>query len=85
MENNEYRADDVQQKVLDAYFSVRWANGSDMKMYALERKTTAQIHEELIATLDIDDDIIVDYMIKGGFVLAPDDDGSPIWQIYRLR
>lgn len=75
----------MEKAVLDAYFSTRQPlNGLSIGMVE-ERKTTVQIHDDLAPTLKIDDYVIVDYMLHHGYMLMQDDDGTPIWQMFRLR
>lgn len=75
----------MEKAVLDAYFSTRQPlNGLSMGMVE-ERKTTVQIQDDLAPTLKIDDHVIVDYMLNHGYMLMQDDDGTPIWQMFRLR
>ncbi len=78
---------DCQKLVLDAYFSCRTPN-DDASMsgtYVEERKTTQEIQDELLPTMGIGKDEIVVYMAEHGYVLTAGEDGSPVWNIYRLR
>ena len=50
-----------------------------------DNKTTQQIIDETADTLELDDKTVVTYMVEHGYLLTEDDDGSPIWMIYRMR
>lgn len=79
------RASDIERAVLDSYFSTR-QNVYDRNLPLVEeRKTTRQVMDDLLPTLRIDDDVVVDYMLSENYQLVQDDDGSPIWQIWRMR
>ena len=69
--------------VLDAYFSCR-SNRQELNMVQ-DNKTTQQIIDETADTLELDDKTVVTYMVEHGYLLTEDDDGSPIWMIYRMR
>ena len=40
------------------------------------------VYDQLVFTVD---DVIVEYMLQKGYVLAQDDDGSPIWQMWKMK
>lgn len=69
--------------VLDAYFQCR-SNRQELNMVQ-DNKTTQQIIDETADTLELDDKTVVTYMVEHGYLLTEDDDGSPIWMIYRMR
>lgn len=79
------KATKTEQAVLDAYFSTRQPLGSMTMEMVEERKTTLQIQDDLLPTLKIEDVVIVDYMLHHEYMLMQDDDGTPIWQMFRLR
>ncbi|SDZ94690.1 hypothetical protein SAMN05216455_10225 [Segatella bryantii] len=79
------KATKTEQAVLDAYFSTRQPLGSMTMEMVEERKTTQQIQDDLLPTLKIEDVVIVDYMLHHEYMLMQDDDGTPIWQMFRLR
>lgn len=79
------KASDIERAVLDSYFSTR-QNVYDRNLPLVEeRKTTRQVMDDLLPTLRIDDDVVVDYMLSENYQLVQDDDGSPVWQIWRMR
>lgn len=73
----------IEQVVLDAYFQCR-SNRQVLNMVQ-DNKTTQQIIDETADTLELDDMTVVAYMVEHGYLLTEDDDGSPIWMIYRMR
>lgn len=78
------KASPIERAVLDSYFAQR-SNVRDALTHPLEeRKTTTEIQDDLRPTLTIEDDVIVDYMLAANYQLVPNDDGSPIWQIWRM-
>lgn len=79
------KATKTEQAVLDAYFSTRQPLGSMTMGMLEERKTTLQIQDDLLPTLKIENVVIVDYMLHHEYMLMQDDDGTPIWQMFRLR
>lgn len=79
------KATKTEQAVLDAYFSTRQPLGSMTMEMVEEHKTTLQIQDDLLPTLKIEDVVIVDYMLHHEYMLMQDDDGTPIWQMFRLR
>ena len=80
------KASKTEQAVLDAYFSTRQPlSGVFGDWLGEERKTTLQIQDDLSQTLGIAADVIVDYMLQKGYMLMQDDDGTVIWQMFRLR
>lgn len=79
------KATKTELAVLDAYFSTRQPLGSMTMGMVEERKTTVQIQDDLLQTLKIEDVVIVDYMLHHEYMLMQDDDGTPIWQMFRLR
>lgn len=84
-EEKNLEATQTEQAVLDAYFSTRQPlSGMTLGMVE-ERKTTLQIQDDLLPTLKIEDVVIVDYMLHNKYMLMQDDDGTPIWQMFRLR
>lgn len=85
MDKKELKASKTEKAVLDSYFSIRECNGVEGVTMVAERKTTIDIQDDLRPTLLIGDDVIVDYMLQHGFVLKPDEDGSVVWNIYRMR
>ena len=81
----ELKASDIEKAVLDSYFSTR-QTGYDQNMSLIEeRKTTLQVMDDLSPILTIEDSVIVDYMLWAGYMLIQEDDGSPVWQMWRLR
>ena len=85
MDKKEYKASSIEKAVLDSYFSTRQPVFQDMTHTVEEKKTTQQIQDDLLPTLQISDEVIVDYMLQSGYLLVQDDDGSPIWQMWRMR
>lgn len=85
MNKKEYKASDIEKAVLDSYFSTRQPVFQDMTNTVEEKKTTLQVQDDLLPTLKITDEVIVDYMLQSGYLLVQDDDGSPIWQMWRMR
>lgn len=85
MNKKEYKASDIEKAVLDSYFSTRQPVFQDMIHTVEEKKTTLQVQDDLLPTLRITDEVIVDYMLQSGYLLVQDDDGSPIWQMWRMR
>lgn len=79
------KASDVEKVVLDSYFSTRQTVYDQNMSLIEERKTTLQVMDDLSPILTIEDSVIVDYMLWAGYMLIQDDDGSPVWQIWRLR
>ncbi|MCH3994294.1 MAG: hypothetical protein LKE54_04455 [Prevotella sp.] len=81
-----YEATKSEEQVLDSYFSTR-ANNSNVNgmVYFEEDKTTTEIQDDLQPILEIKDSVIVDYMLKNGYVLKTREDGSPFWMIYRMK
>ena len=71
--------------MLDSYFSTRQPVFQNMTHTVEEKKTTLQVQDDLLPTLRITDEVIVDYMLQSGYLLVQDDDGSPIWQMWRMR
>lgn len=84
-DDQKLKATKTEQAVLDAYFSTRQPLGSMTMVMVEERKTTVQIQDDLLQTLKIEDVVIVDYMLHHEYMLMQDDDGTPIWQMFRLR
>ncbi len=85
-DDQKLKATKTEQAVLDAYFSTRQPSGGNMTgVMVEERKTTLQIQDDLLPTLKIEDVVIVDYMLHHEYMLMQDDDGTPIWQMFRLR
>ena len=85
-DDQKLKATKTEQAVLDAYFSTRQPSGGNMTgVMVEERKTTLQIQDDLLPTLKIEDVVIVDYMLQNGYLLKPDEDGSVVWNIYRMR
>lgn len=85
MAKNKFMANDIEITVLDGYFSNRQPVFLDMTHTIEEKKTTQQIQDDLISTLKISDEVIVDYMIQHDFLLVQDEDGNPIWQMWRMK
>lgn len=85
MDKKELKANKTEKAVLDSYFSIRQPNGMEGISMMQEHKTTQDIQDDLRTTLEIADDVIVDYMLQTGFILKPDEDGSVVWNIYRMR
>lgn len=85
MAKNKFMANDIEITVLDGYFSNRQPVFQDMTHTIEEKKTTQQIQDDLISTLKISDEVIVDYMIQHDFLLVQDEDGNPIWQMWRMK
>ena len=81
----EYKANAIEAAVLESYFSTRQQTFRKEFNPVEERKTTQQIQDDLLPTLMIADEVIVDYMLKRGFLLIQDEDGSPVWRMWRLR
>ena len=79
------KASKTEQAVLDAYFSTRQPLGKMEGVMVEEKKTTVQVQDDLSQILAIGDEVIVDYMLQKGYMLMQDDDGTPVWQIFRLR
>lgn len=75
----------LEQVVLDAYFSVRSNNDIGGGVYAKDDKTTQQIIDELETTMEVSEKTVVKYMVDHDYILKTDEDGTPIWQIYRMR
>jgi hypothetical protein len=70
--------------ILDAYFSMRAPNGSK-DMYVEDDKTTRQIMDDLHDTQDIPQSVINEYLHSHGYILKLNEDGTPIWRIFRLK
>ena len=85
MDKKELKANKTEKAVLDSYFSIRQPNGMEGISMMQEHKTTLDIQDDLRTTLEIADDVIVDYMLQNGYLLKPDEDGSVVWNIYRMR
>ena len=85
MKKDELKATATEKAVLDAYFSTRQPLSGLVGTMVEEQKTTVQIQDDLSPTLKIADEVIVDYMLQSGYMLKQDDDGTPIWQMFRLR
>lgn len=85
MNKKEYKASDIEKAVLDSSFSTRQPVFQNMTHTVEEKKTTLQVQDDLLPTLKITDEVIVDYMLQSGYLLVQDDDGSPIWQMWRMR
>lgn len=81
----EMKATAIEKAVLDSYFSNRDHVYDQLLFTVEERKTTQQIQDDLRPILTIADDVIVEYMLQKGYVLAQDDDGSPIWQMWKMK
>lgn len=81
----ELKASDIEKAVLDSYFSTRQTVYDQNMSLIEERKTTLQVMDDLSPILTIEDSVIVDYMLQAGYMLIQEDDGSPVWQIWRLR
>ena len=81
----ELKASDIEKAVLDSYFSTRQTVYDQNMSLIEERKTTLQVMDDLSPILTIEDGVIVDYMLWAGYMLIQEDDGSPVWQIWRLR
>lgn len=79
------KASDIEKAVLDSYFSTRQTVYDQHMSLIEERKTTLQVMDDLLPILTIEDSVIVDYMLWAGYMLIQDEDGSPVWQIWRLR
>lgn len=78
-------ANSTERGILDSYFSIRVA-AYDGDLYPVrERKTTADIAEDLHKMLEIEDKVIADYMLSSGFQPVIGEDGTPIWEFYRMR
>ena len=75
----ELKASDIEKAVLDSYFSTRQTVYDQNMSLIEERKTTLQVMDDLSPILTIEDSVIAGYM------LIQDGDGSPVWQIWRLR
>lgn len=84
-DDQKLKATKTELAVLDAYFSTRQPFSSMTMGMVEERKTTVQIQDDLLQTLKIEDVVIVDYMLNHEYMLMQDDDGTPIWQMFRLR
>lgn len=84
-DDQKLKATKTELAVLDAYFSTRQPLGCMTMGMVEERKTTVQIQDDLLQTLKIEDVVIVDYMLHHEYMLMQDDDGTPIWQMFRLR
>lgn len=80
----ELKASDIERAVLDSYFSTRMAVYDQNLSLVEERKTTLQVMDDLLPILAIEDSVIVDYMLWAGYLLVQDEDGSPIWQLWRM-
>lgn len=81
----ELKATAIEKAVLDSYFSNRDHVYDQLVFTVEERKTTQQIQDDLRPTLTIADDVIVEYMLQKGYMLVQDDDGSPIWQMWKMK
>lgn len=81
---NKLKATPIERAVLDSYFAQRSNVRVELTHPLEERKTTLQIQDDLLPTLKIEDDVIVDYMLAANYQLVPNDDGSPIWQLWRM-
>jgi len=79
------KASDIEKAVLDSYFSTRQTVYDQNMSLIEERKTTLQVMDDLSPILTIEDSVIVDYMLWAGYMLIQDGDGSPVWQMWRLR
>lgn len=75
----------LEQAVLDSYFQTREPVRNELVCPLSERKTTEQIQDDLNPVLRISDTVIVDYMLRHDFQLVPEEDGSLVWQMYRMR
>lgn len=84
MDDRYNSAEALEIAVLDAYFSNRFARDESACALVEEKKTTVEIQDELSRTMKIDDYVIVDYMLKNNYLLVPDEDGSPIWRMFRI-
>lgn len=78
-------ATSLQTKVLEAYFDIREPQPRPYIQMIPELKSTVQIRDDLAPTLPIPEDVIVGFMLDRGYVLSPDEDGIPMWHIYRMR
>lgn len=82
---SEPAASNLEKTVLDSYFSTREPVYNQLVFPIEERKTTLQIQDDLNPVLCISDTVIVEYMISHDFQLVPEEDGSLVWQMYRMR
>ncbi len=81
-----YEATRSEEQVLDSYFSTRASNFDQGEVaYFEEDKTTTEIQDDLQPILDIKDSVIVDYMLKNGYVLKTLKDGSSVWMVFRMK
>lgn len=78
-------ADEMEQTVLDRYFSTRSDDYIENLTTVKELKTTEQIQDDLRPILRIEDRVIVDYMIKNDFKLVQHLDGSAVWELWRMQ
>lgn len=85
MKKDNKLANRLQEAVLEAYFNIRDSKPQPYIQMYPELKSTVQIQDELRPTLPIPEDVIVDFMLRREYVLAPDEDGVPMWHIYRMR
>lgn len=81
----ELAASKLEKTVLDSYFQTREPVRNELICPLSERKTTEQIQDDLNPVLCISDTVIVEYMISHDFQLVPEEDGSLVWQMYRMR
>ena len=69
--------------LLDCYF----LNRESRNLYdgsIQENKTTVQIKDELAPMLDVSEEDIVDYMLEHGYGLTMEEDGTVVWEIWRM-
>ncbi len=83
--NKDLLASSIEQEVLAAYLSIRQPNAMPGMAFVEECKTTRDIQDDLSATLEIADSVIVEYMLRAGYVLKVDESGQPVWLVYRMR
>lgn len=86
-ENNDGKELNLEEKVLEAYFFNRCPRDPNpgLSVYVRDDKTTQQIIDDLAETLTVDDKTVVRYMLQNNYVLTTQEDGSPIWVIYRIK
>lgn len=75
-----------QVKMLDAYFQFR-SNEPNFggKSLTPDNKTTAQIQDDLATMMSIPEALIVKYMYEQDFNITTVEDGTILWQIWRIQ
>lgn len=85
-EEYELKATRMEKAVLDCYMSTRQPdNVMQGGVLVADYRTTQDIQDDLRQILTITDEVIVDYLLRAGYQLMQNEDGTPIWRIFRLR